>query len=317
MRSQKKHKSYFFVFLLFAVAFFGSSVFSLSVEQAGSPTGYVNDFAGVLSADERVQLEGQIAQLRLDTGLEIGVALISDTGGRPISDFAFDLGNRWGIGAKETKNGVLVLVAVNQREWFIATAGGIEGTLPDALVHRIGEANFPSHFRQGDYFGGLSGAVSDIGGITRKDPAIAKQYAPVDIGNVFELTFWVFVFMSLFAGSIMGLFLFSILAPLLSIAKAPWFLGVLLANAVFLGAVFLTGGFFGLKTLFSWPLMAFYFLANVPFALIMKFAKWVPGTRGGFSGGMGGWRSGGRSSGGSHSFGGGGGFSGGGAGGRW
>ena len=88
----------------------------------------------VMSPSEEAAIEERIAQIEASTGIEIGVAIVDSTEGKPISQLAFELGNQYGIGKKEVFNGVLILIAVNDREWFIATAKGIEGTLSEASL---------------------------------------------------------------------------------------------------------------------------------------------------------------------------------------
>lgn len=72
---------------------------------------------------------------------------------------------------------MLIVVAPNDREWFIAVGYGLEGTIPDAIAKRIGEANFPSYFRDGDYFGGLSAALGEIESYIQADPTVVEQYS--------------------------------------------------------------------------------------------------------------------------------------------
>src|SRR3989344_8676164 len=98
------------------------------------PNGNPGGFSTALTREQENSIEQRIAQVEDSTGIEIGVAIIDTTEGKPIGQLAFEIGNEYGIGKKEVFNGVLILIAVDDREWFIATAKGIEGTIPDILA---------------------------------------------------------------------------------------------------------------------------------------------------------------------------------------
>lgn len=296
-----KPKQKLLISILFFLIFV-SSALAVTADEISIPNGFVNDFVGVLSADEKATLETQVRQIQSDTTVEIGIAIVDSTNGRDISEFAFDLGNQWKIGKTDKFNGVLILIAVNDRKWFIATAKGIEGTLPDVVAHNIGEENFPPNFRENDYFTGLSNALTDLQGYVENDPAIVSKYSSSQ--SSLESAFSGNWFFPIFLGLIFLPVLFMHGAK--TIGQAPG-KGLVAFDIL---AVVLAVFFLGFNTdvyLVIGTLLLFFNL----FALVLFYGK-HSGSGGWHSGGLGG---GGSSGGGG--FGGGGGFSGGGGGGRW
>ena len=130
------------VFLLL----FSLSATALTIEQISKPQGFVADYHGVLSPSQEQSLENKVKEINQQSSVEIGIAIIDSTEGKPISQLAFEIGNKWKIGKTDVFNGALILVAVEDKKWFIATAKGIEGTLPDIIVSRVGEETFPDHW---------------------------------------------------------------------------------------------------------------------------------------------------------------------------
>lgn len=136
--------------------------------------GPINDLAGVLSKSDIRQLESKAIAYREQTGSEIGVLIVPTIGNMTIEDYTHDIFNAWGIGQKEKDNGVLFLVAIEERKARVEVGYGLEGELTDLECGRLVNRNSPmaQHFRSGDYAGGV-GAVLD--GIVQ---AIGGEYNP-------------------------------------------------------------------------------------------------------------------------------------------
>ena len=132
--------------LLVFLLVFSVTASALTLDEISAPRGFVGDFHNVLSTEQEATLESKIREINEQTTVEVGVAIIDSTEGKPIEQLAWEIGNKWRIGKKDVFNGVLILVVVEDRQWFIATAKGIEGTLPDIVVNRIGSENFPENF---------------------------------------------------------------------------------------------------------------------------------------------------------------------------
>lgn len=135
-----------------------------------SPIGLVSDFAGVLDAATEGRLTRRIQELKQKTGSEIAVVTMRTTQPDPVPERAVRLAEAWKPGDPGKDNGVLFLVAVEDRELFIATGYGIEGALPDGLVGEIRDRTIVPRFRAGDLAGGIEAGVDRMAAI------IAREY---------------------------------------------------------------------------------------------------------------------------------------------
>jgi len=127
-----------------------------------NPPRLVNDFSKTLSANEVLQLESKLVAYNDSTSSQVSIVLINSVGPYDISDYAFQLGEKWGIGRKDKDNGVLILAAMKDRKVFIATGYGMEGAIPDALARRIVDQLIVPNFRAEDYYDGLDKATDMI-----------------------------------------------------------------------------------------------------------------------------------------------------------
>lgn len=125
-------------------------------------TGDVNDFANILSPAEKATLEDRCRLLRERTGAQLAVVTLKSMNGGQIDDFANKLFARWGIGQKEKKNGLLLLVAMDEHKFRIEVGYGLEPIIPDMLAGRIEDQELRPRFRQGKYAEGLSAAVNAL-----------------------------------------------------------------------------------------------------------------------------------------------------------
>lgn len=127
-----------------------------------NPPKLVVDYTNTLSADQVNALEQKLVAFDDSTSSQISIVILETTGDRDISDFAFALGRAWGIGNKEFNNGILLLVAKNDRKIFIATGYGLEGALPDALAKQIISSEIKPNFRENDFYRGLDEGTNAI-----------------------------------------------------------------------------------------------------------------------------------------------------------
>jgi uncharacterized protein len=149
----------FLVLLLFG---YPDKLFGQKFPESPNPPRLVIDFSGTLLQSQIDDLEDKLVAFNDSTSNQISIVLIKSTEGFPIADYAFTLGDKWGIGRKQRSNGVLVLVAMDDRKMYIAVGYGLEGAIPDALAKRIIETDMKPEFRQGQYYDGLSKAVDHI-----------------------------------------------------------------------------------------------------------------------------------------------------------
>lgn len=120
-----------------------------------NPPKLVNDFANILSADQQAQLEHKLVALDDSTTNQIAIVTIKTLDGYPIEDYANKLFRTWGIGDKKNNNGVLLLIAVEEHQVWIATGYGLEGAIPDITASDIIARQITPNFKAGDYYAGL------------------------------------------------------------------------------------------------------------------------------------------------------------------
>lgn len=122
----------------------------------------VNDYSNTLSKAEKNDLERLLVGYDQESSVQIAIVLMKTLDGYPVDKYAFQLGEKWGIGQGDTDNGALILLSIDERKMWIATGYGLEGTLTDALAKRIVENEMKPNFRKGDFSGGLRAASEAI-----------------------------------------------------------------------------------------------------------------------------------------------------------
>lgn len=132
------------------------------------PQGYVNDFAGVLSAQAKDKLTALCAEVDQKAKAQIAVVTVSSLEGEPIEQFSIDLATAWGIGPKQKDRGVLILVAPNDRKYRTEIGYGLEPILPDGKVGGFGREAVP-FLRQGDYSGAVLFITERIAAVIAAD----------------------------------------------------------------------------------------------------------------------------------------------------
>lgn len=150
-----------------------------SVSTLPAPTGYVNDFAGVLSPTTIQSVDRLCLQVDRQAHAQIAVVTIKTIDGdQSIEEFATALEDKWKVGAKGTDRGVLMLLVMTPRRGRIEVGYGLEGILNDAKVGDIGRSMVPAA-TQGDYNTAVRLGVSQIAGIIATDAGVSlSQSAP-------------------------------------------------------------------------------------------------------------------------------------------
>ncbi|WP_298208919.1 TPM domain-containing protein [Acidovorax sp.] len=270
-------------------------------------TGHVIDQTGTLSAADTQALEAQLAALEQSRGAQVVVLMVATTAPEDIAAYANRIGNQWKIGRRDVGDGVLVLVAKNDRKMRIEVAKTLEGAIPDIAAARIIDGAMKPRFRQDDYAGGLKAAVGELSARIAGEalPAPVQSTERQSQSNADEFS-WTDMAIFLFFGVMVA-------GPL--------------ARSIFgggLGGLLVGGGVGALAFVFTSSL-----LLSVGAGVIALLYTWIfggssgatgLGRGGGLSGGLGGWSSGGGGGGsydGGFSSGGGGDFGGGGASGDW
>ncbi len=268
----------------------------------------VTDQTGTLDAASMASLEARLASFEAQRGTQIAVVLVATTQPEDIADYTQRLGDAWKIGRREVGDGVLFVIAKDDRRLRIAPAKSLEGAIPDVMARRIIDQAVTPAFRRGDYAGGVAAGVDQIiARVTGENLPLPEADAPSNTGSIDPIEILVFlVFM----------------VPIISGVLRSLFgnkLGTMLTG---IGA----GGLAWMLTTVMWIAVGAGLLAM----LAALFFQMFPSTRssgrgrggGGSWGGGGGWSGGGGfggggMGGGGFSSGGGGSFGGGGASGSW
>ena len=124
--------------------------------------GRVVDDAGILDGETRAALTQKLAEFEAKTTDQFVVVTLKSLQGTSIEDFGVELGRHWQIGQRDKNNGVLLIVAPNERRVRIEVGYGLEGALTDAVSRLIIENGIAPRFRAGDFAGGITRGVDDI-----------------------------------------------------------------------------------------------------------------------------------------------------------
>lgn len=163
-------------------------------------TGRVVDNANLLSPADEQTLTEELKQLEEKSSDQLVVVTLPSLQGYTIEDFGYQLGRHWGIGTKELNNGVLLIVAPNERKVRIEVGYGLEPILTDALSRVIIDNAILPHFRSGDFPGGIKTGVEDISLALTGDTAELERRAKVrrDADEVpidwFTILFYIAIF---------------------------------------------------------------------------------------------------------------------------
>lgn len=286
----------FVVFLGIAACLMCRVNVCLAEQPVPALTARVMDLTGTLTPAQRSALEAKLAAFEGEKGAQIAVLMVSTTQPETIEQYSIRVVDVWKLGRKGVDDGVLLLVAKDDRKMRIEVGYGLEGALPDAVAKRIISEVITPFFKRGDFYGGIDAGISAIIKVVSGEPlpplTILKAKRSGTSGSGALPILFITVFFSAIAGSvflrlIFGRFLGGAFTFLIA-AALTWFILSSLIWAVIIGII----------------------------ALFMGMAMGGRGIGGGFySGGFGG---GGFSGGGGDGFsGGGGGFGGGGASGDW
>jgi len=245
----------------------------------------VTDLTATLSAEQSAALENKLAAFEAEKGSQIAVLIIPTTETEDIAQFGIRVADAWKIGRKNVDDGVILIVAKNDRKLRLEVGYGLEGAIPDAIAKRVISETITPYFKTGDFSGGIDAGVTQvmklIAGESLPAPARQSASAPSETAFMFIIV----------GGLIVGFILSAIIGRVM---------GGLLAG---LGAGAVAALFFGLGFVVVMIALMIFFMVSVRHS---GGSGWSNGG-GGFGGGSGGGSWGG----------GGGGFGGGGASGSW
>lgn len=175
IKSFCKLSRFFYRLLFIALSLLSLNAAAVNYPEAPNPFYYITDYTkNTLTQQEWRVLEDALIANRTKTSSQIAVVIVPDTQGEAVSTYAHNLFNKWGIGRSKNNenNGVLLLIAKNDRKLFIATGRGLEGALPDAIAATIIRNDITPFFKQEQYAAGIARGLSAI------MAAINGEYAP-------------------------------------------------------------------------------------------------------------------------------------------
>lgn len=154
-------------------------------------TGFVNDEAGVISETSENALNNALYELKLNTSVEMAVATVKTTGDIPLEEYSIELAHNT-LGEKGKDNGLLILLAVDDRRYRIEIGYGLEPTIPDSLAGRIGREVMEPRFKEGNYEQGIIDGVNVISDILKGDDSWETTGAgvPKNSSGMIRLGFW-------------------------------------------------------------------------------------------------------------------------------
>lgn len=167
------------ILLLLALVLSSSILFAQELPAPMNPPRLVNDFVGILDQNEWSTLEKKLRDYNDTTSTQIYIVIVNDFLGYDKSDYAFRLGEKWGIGQKSKNNGAVILVRpktpILNGEAFIAIGYGLEDVIPDITANHIANREMIPYFKQNQYYQGLNAATTTIINLA-KGKFTAEQY---------------------------------------------------------------------------------------------------------------------------------------------
>jgi uncharacterized protein len=247
----------------------------------------VTDLTQTLSPDQQSQLETKLTQFEQQKGSQIAILIVPTTQPEDIAQYGIRVVEAWKLGREKEDDGLLILVAKNDRKMRIEVGYGLEGPIPDLVAKRIISEVMAPKFRQGDYYGGLNEATDVVMRLISGEQLPAPAQAQNTAGGISGMLPLLLIGGLVLGGILRGIF-------------GSFFGGALTGGAIGMLAWILGGGL----------LLAIIFGIVAFFVTMMgAFGLGQLGGLGGFGGGYGGGRD--------IFSGGGGGFGGGGASGDW
>ncbi len=125
-------------------------------------TGRVTDAANILTPEQELRLSTKLEQLERTTNHQMVVVTAPTLGGADVATFTRNLANSWGIGRKDYDDGVVLLVAPNERQVRIAVGYGLEKTLPNAVCQQVLREHVMPRFQKGDIEGGIDAGATAL-----------------------------------------------------------------------------------------------------------------------------------------------------------
>jgi uncharacterized protein len=203
-----KIKSAIFFALLLLI--FGTASVGHAVEVPALPSDPVVDLAGIIDDSVKTKLNRYLRELEQKTTAQVAILTIKSLEGQSLEDISIAIAHdKWKLGQKGKDNGVLVMVALNDRKYRIEVGYGLEGILPDSLVGGIGRQYLMPYFKKGDYSTGIYAAalvianeiandagvsISGLPAVKKTHPAKTSKKSSGPIGKIISLLIFLVIF---------------------------------------------------------------------------------------------------------------------------
>lgn len=150
------------LFLSLFVVVCASAQIDKVVPSRPSPPRLVNDFTGTLTAEQAMALERKLVDYDDSTSNQVAVVILPSLNDNPIEDVSLKILRDWGVGGKQNNNGIVLLIAKNDRKVRIEVGYGLEGAVPDVTAKSIINHDIVPAFKEQNYYRGIDEAVNDI-----------------------------------------------------------------------------------------------------------------------------------------------------------
>jgi uncharacterized protein len=148
------------IFVFFFVAA-GAQVENV-VPNAPIPPRLVKDYTNTLTPSQVQALEAKLVAYDDSTSNQVAIVIVKTLEGYDVADYARALGRKWGVGGREYRNGVVILIAMEERKSRIEVGYGLEGAIPDITAKSIIDNSLTPNFKEGNYYRGFDRATDDI-----------------------------------------------------------------------------------------------------------------------------------------------------------
>ena len=246
--------------------------------------GRVTDTAGILNREQLAALDQRLAAFEARKGVQLAVLAVPSTRPEPIEQYALRAAEQWRLGRSKVDDGVLLVIARDDRTLRIEVGYGLEGVLNDLTVNRIINETITPRFAQGDFAGGISAGMDRMMAVIEGEPLPPPARPGVSAADEIPSFLPVLVILAVVAAALLRGLMGRVPAALVTggiVGAAAWFLAGALATALVAAAVAvlfsLAGG------------------AGMLAALGHGRSGWGGHGRGGFRGGGGGFGGGGSS----------------------
>jgi len=187
------------IFLFLFLGFFSFRVSNAQnvLAKPSNPT-LVTDVAGILSPEEKQALERKLVMIDDSSSNQIAVVILPTLDGNPIEEYATKLFRTWGIGNKKTNNGILLLIAIQDKKIRIEVGYGLEGAIPDITSINIIDNDLKPAFRAKAFYEGIDKATDDIAKAAVGEYKVKREKQSKGKGsNLILFVFIVFIIVSI------------------------------------------------------------------------------------------------------------------------